>query len=182
MAARTPSSLDLDYSEKDVRRRKKILDGPLDLAMDNQAFILKKSRVMLSTNFMPIVVQTPTSRLMYRTSLYGRHKCGASFGGGTIGRVAVYTYEYDNNTPSVTPTTGSYDIVLSDGTHTDTTTITSFSSTAAWKLLTVSNVVTASDDMSARTDLTITINNWVYVDAGSPVVAYLCGVYILNND
>lgn len=180
MAVRNPSSIDLTYSEKDFRKRQPILSNHYDIAWDNQAFILRRPKLMLSTCFLPR--QSNGSTEVFRTSLYSKHKCGASFGGGTIGRVAVLTYESDNSFTPAVPTSGSFDVVLSDGVNSDTTTFSypAFSdrTNPTWRLLTISNVVTASDDRSTRTDLTITINNFV----SNVSYVYLCGVYILNND
>lgn len=176
MATRNPSTLDLSYSERNVRRREKILRTEYDIALDNQARTLKQPRIMVADSFMPR--QLATGSVGWRTSLYSRDKCGASFGGGTIGTVYIQTYEQQSTV--ALPTSGTYDVVLSDGTNTDTTTISqsAYTSTGAWHQLTIANVVPADHTRTSKTVLTITVNNFT----GDIGYVYLAGVFILNDD
>jgi hypothetical protein len=180
MAIRNPTSLVTSYNDRDCYPRKPIVTTHFDAALDNQELTLRNPKVLVSEGVFPNSSSGASFTEVWRTSLYTRHKAGASFGSGTIGRVLVYMYEHD--AAGGAPTTGSYQIRITDGTNTDTTTVSTFSTTGHWVPLTISTVVGAAADMSARTELKIEVGNFDGLGGDPPTLAWFCGVYILDND
>ena len=169
MAARSPTAYDFSYDDKGIGHGELITNVIPKAVIDNQDYLLRAERQMISEPIKPLSgILSASLGELYRTLVYGKNKCGAAFGDSLMDKVYVKAWA---------DTATNFDIQISDGTNTDTLTVSASQTSKIWRSVTIANATWPYSDTIG--EIRILMGN--YADGGANKY-FLGGVFLSKDD